>query len=104
MGSARRTTASARYASPGAGRTSASPLFGHSAVTYTRAVIDDWQAGKNAFSQVAIAKNTAMAACEFVVTDAVRLHGGMGYVRETRWSGTAATAASSASAAGRTRS
>lgn len=51
--------------------------------TYTRAVIDDWQAGKNVFSQVAMAKNTAVAACDFVVDNAVQLHGGMGYMRET---------------------
>jgi acyl-CoA dehydrogenase len=51
--------------------------------TYTRAVIDDWQAGRNVFSQVAMAKNTAVAACDFVVDNAVQLHGGMGYMRET---------------------
>jgi acyl-CoA dehydrogenase len=51
--------------------------------TYTRAVIDDWQAGKDVFSQVAMAKNTAVAACDFVVDNAVQLHGGMGYMRET---------------------
>jgi len=51
--------------------------------TYTRAVIDDWQAGKNVLSQVAMAKNTAVAACDFVVDNAVQLHGGMGYMRET---------------------
>jgi len=51
--------------------------------TYTRAVIDDWQAGRNVVSQVAMAKNTAVAACDFVVDNAVQLHGGMGYMRET---------------------
>jgi acyl-CoA dehydrogenase len=50
--------------------------------TYTRAVINDWQAGRDVFSQVAMAKNTAVAACDFVVDNAVQLHGGMGYMRE----------------------
>ncbi|SOE02449.1 acyl-CoA dehydrogenase family protein [Blastococcus haudaquaticus] len=51
--------------------------------TYTRAVIDDWQAGEDVFRQVAMAKNTAVAACDFVVDNAVQLFGGMGYMRET---------------------
>lgn len=51
--------------------------------TYTRAVIDAWLAGGDVFSQVAMAKNTAVEACDFVVDNAVQLHGGMGYMRET---------------------
>ncbi|WP_206340184.1 acyl-CoA dehydrogenase family protein [Blastococcus litoris] len=51
--------------------------------TYTRAVIDAWLAGENVFTQVAMAKNTAVEACDFVVDNAVQLHGGMGYMRET---------------------
>ena len=51
--------------------------------TYTRAVIDSWLAGDDVFSQVAMAKNTAVAACDYVVDNAVQLHGGMGYMRET---------------------
>ncbi|MHB8796585.1 MAG: acyl-CoA dehydrogenase family protein [Candidatus Nanopelagicales bacterium] len=50
--------------------------------TYTRAVIDDWQAGENVLLRVAMAKNTAVAACDQVVDAAVQLHGGMGYMRE----------------------
>jgi acyl-CoA dehydrogenase len=51
--------------------------------TYTRAVVDRWLAGENVFSQVAMAKNTAVAACDYVVDNAVQLHGGLGYMRET---------------------
>ena len=51
--------------------------------TYTRAIIDRWQAGDNVFSEVAMAKNTAVAACDFVVDNAVQLFGGMGYMRES---------------------
>ncbi|SFE96705.1 acyl-CoA dehydrogenase family protein [Blastococcus tunisiensis] len=50
---------------------------------YTRAVVDSWLAGENVFSQVAMAKNTAVAACDVVVDAAVQLHGGMGYMRES---------------------
>ncbi|TFV91368.1 acyl-CoA dehydrogenase family protein [Blastococcus sp. CT_GayMR16] len=51
--------------------------------TYTRAVVDDWQAGENVFARVAMAKNTAVAACDYVVDNAVQLHGGLGYMRES---------------------
>lgn len=51
--------------------------------TYTRAVVDDWQAGANVLMRVAMAKNTAVAACDRVVDAAVQLHGGMGYMRES---------------------
>jgi acyl-CoA dehydrogenase len=50
--------------------------------TYTRAVTDRWQAGEAFLSEVAMAKNTAVAACDHVVDEAVQLHGGMGYMRE----------------------
>ena len=48
--------------------------------------IDDWiddPAGADLVSRVAMAKNTAVAACDEVVDSAVQLHGGMGYLRET---------------------
>lgn len=51
--------------------------------TYTRAVIDDWLAGEDVLARVAMAKNTAVAACDRVVDSAVQLHGGMGYMRES---------------------
>ncbi|SHN24646.1 acyl-CoA dehydrogenase family protein [Cryptosporangium aurantiacum] len=54
--------------------------------TYTRAVIDDWlddPTRSDLVSRVAMAKNTAVAACDEVVDAAVQLHGGMGYLRET---------------------
>ena len=51
--------------------------------TYTRAVVTDWQAGEDVIMRVAMAKNTAVFACDAVVDAAVQLHGGQGYMRET---------------------
>jgi acyl-CoA dehydrogenase len=51
--------------------------------TYTRAVADAWQAGEDVVARVAMAKNTAVAACDYVVDNAVQLHGGLGYMRES---------------------
>ncbi len=51
--------------------------------TYTRSVVDDWLAGEDVLMRVAMAKNTAVAACDHVVDEAVQLHGGMGYLRES---------------------
>lgn len=51
--------------------------------TYVRAVVGRWLAGDDVTAEVAMAKNTAVAACDAVVDDAVQLHGGMGYLRET---------------------
>jgi acyl-CoA dehydrogenase len=51
--------------------------------TYTRSVINRWQAGDDVLLEVAMAKNTAVFACDRVVDDAVQLHGGMGYMRES---------------------
>ena len=51
--------------------------------TYTRAVTDDWIAGHDVLARVAMAKNTAVAACDRVVDAAVQLHGGMGYMRDS---------------------
>ncbi|WP_165856175.1 acyl-CoA dehydrogenase family protein [Marinobacter sp. JSM 1782161] len=41
------------------------------------------QAGKNPIRQVAMAKNFAAEVCESVTREAIQLHGGMGYMRET---------------------
>ncbi len=51
--------------------------------TYTRVVTDDWLAGEDVLARVAMAKNTAVAACDRVVDAAVQLHGAMGYMRES---------------------
>lgn len=41
------------------------------------------QAGKNPIKEVAMAKNFAVQVCEHVTREAVQLHGGMGYMRES---------------------
>ena len=51
--------------------------------TYTRAVVAAWQSGEDVYARVAMAKNTAVFACDRVVDAAVQLHGGMGYMRES---------------------
>jgi acyl-CoA dehydrogenase len=50
--------------------------------TYPHAATDRWQPGEDVLPEVAMAKNTAVAACDHVVDEAVQLHGGMGYMRE----------------------
>ena len=50
---------------------------------YTRHVIERHAAGEQLFAEAAIAKNQCVAACEFVVNEAVQLHGGTGYMRGT---------------------
>lgn len=51
--------------------------------TYTRAIVEAWMAGEDVLVRVAMAKNTAVLACDRVVDAAVQLHGGMGYMRES---------------------
>jgi acyl-CoA dehydrogenase len=51
--------------------------------TYTRQITERHAAGEDVLTETAYAKNTAVAACEFVVNEAVQLHGGMGYLRES---------------------
>jgi acyl-CoA dehydrogenase len=51
--------------------------------TYTRHVAMRHAAGQDVIAEAALAKNTAVAAAEQVVYQAVQLFGGMGYMRES---------------------
>lgn len=51
--------------------------------TYTWSVLARHVAGDDVVAEAALAKNTAVAACDAVVYDAVQLHGGLGYMRGT---------------------
>jgi acyl-CoA dehydrogenase len=53
------------------------------AKTTTRAAYDAWLDTGDAVTEVSMAKNTACAACDFVVDGAVQLFGGLGYMRES---------------------
>ncbi len=48
--------------------------------TYTRAVAARHAAGENVIAEACLAKNNAVEACEWVVSQAVQLHGGAGYL------------------------
>ena len=50
---------------------------------YARAVIQRFLAGEDVVTEVSMAKNTAVYACDFVVNEAVQIFGGMGYMRES---------------------
>ena len=50
---------------------------------YTRNVLERHTAGEQVFAEAALAKNQCVEACEFVVNEAVQLHGGAGYMRGT---------------------
>lgn len=50
--------------------------------TYVRTVAIRVAAGEPLVTEVAVAKNTAVAACDHVVDQAVQLHGGFGYLRD----------------------
>lgn len=50
---------------------------------YTRYVVDRHVAGENVIAEACLAKNTAVEACEWVVSQAVQLFGGAGYLRES---------------------
>lgn len=51
---------------------------------YTRAIVERAEAGEtNLITEVCFAKNTAVENGAWVVNEAVQLHGGMGYMRET---------------------
>ncbi|MDX6273984.1 MAG: acyl-CoA dehydrogenase [Frankiales bacterium] len=51
--------------------------------TYTWAALERHVAGEEVVAEAALAKNTAVEACDKVVYDAVQLHGGLGYMRGT---------------------
>ncbi|MGI9155161.1 MAG: acyl-CoA dehydrogenase family protein [Marmoricola sp.] len=48
--------------------------------TYTRAIAARHAAGANVVAEACLAKNNAVEACEWVVSQAVQLHGGTGYM------------------------
>ena len=50
---------------------------------YARNVLERHTAGEQVFAEAALAKNECVEACEFVVNEAVQLHGGAGYMRGT---------------------
>ncbi|GAA2378047.1 acyl-CoA dehydrogenase family protein [Dactylosporangium salmoneum] len=50
--------------------------------TYVRQVAVRVASGERLVTEVAMAKNTAVAACDHVVDEAVQLHGGLGYLRD----------------------
>lgn len=49
--------------------------------TYTLRVAERYLAGDDVVKEVAMAKNQAVEACDFVVDQAVQIHGGAGYLR-----------------------
>ncbi len=51
--------------------------------TYTRSILLRAVAGENVIAEACLAKNIAVEACDWVVDQAVQLHGGMGYMRES---------------------
>jgi acyl-CoA dehydrogenase len=51
--------------------------------TYTRAVAIRYAAGESPVAEACVAKNAAVAACDWVVDQAVQVHGGAGYLRES---------------------
>ena len=53
------------------------------ATSYVRQIAERLQAGEPLLAEVAMAKNTATEALDYVVDNAVQLHGGMGFMRGT---------------------
>jgi acyl-CoA dehydrogenase len=51
--------------------------------SYTREVALRYANGEEPVLEALLAKNTAVEACDYVVDQAVQLHGGMGYMRES---------------------
>jgi acyl-CoA dehydrogenase len=54
---------------------------------YVREIACRHLAGEDVMTEVAMAKNTAVFACDHVVNEAVQLHGGLGYMRESEVEG-----------------
>ncbi|MGH3171047.1 MAG: acyl-CoA dehydrogenase family protein, partial [Trebonia sp.] len=50
---------------------------------YVWSTAERWAQGEDVITEVSMAKNTAVYAAEHVVHEAVQLHGGMGYMRES---------------------
>ena len=50
---------------------------------YTRSIMVRAAAGEDVLAEACLAKNAAVEACSWVVDQAVHLHGGMGYLRES---------------------
>ncbi len=53
------------------------------AKAYTRSVVLGYVAGESPIAEACVAKNAAVEACDWVVDQAVQVHGGMGYMRES---------------------
>jgi acyl-CoA dehydrogenase len=51
--------------------------------SYVWTVAHKWENGEDVITEVSMAKNTAVYAVEHVVHEAVQLHGGMGFMRES---------------------
>jgi acyl-CoA dehydrogenase len=51
--------------------------------TYVRVIAERWERGEDVITELSMAKNTAVYAAEHVVHEAVQIHGGMGYMRES---------------------
>jgi acyl-CoA dehydrogenase len=51
--------------------------------TYVHAIVERYAAGEPVFAEAAMAKNQAVEACSYVVDQAVQLHGGAGYMRDS---------------------
>jgi acyl-CoA dehydrogenase len=49
----------------------------------TRAAVEQAAAGESPLLEAVVAKNVSVAACEWVVSEAVQIFGGMGYMRES---------------------
>jgi acyl-CoA dehydrogenase len=51
--------------------------------SYARSIVVRLAEGEQPVAEACLAKNAAVAACDWVVDQAVQLHGGMGYMRES---------------------